>query len=70
VSGTFCVTVTGTADYFICEYDGEDTMFGKVRFNVYHTAETRYQKFSLTDLKSKEFIKLDFNWQTPVSCFT
>jgi putative transposase len=61
---------TGTADYFICEYDGEDTMFGKVRYNVYHPAETRYQKFSLTNLKSKEFIKLDFDWQTPVSCFT
>jgi hypothetical protein len=45
-------------------------MFGKARINVYHPAETKYQIFSLTDLISKEFIKLDFNWQTPVSCFT
>ncbi|MDR2718411.1 MAG: transposase [Treponema sp.] len=58
---------TGTADYFICEYDGEDTMFGKVRFNVYHPAGTRYQKFSLSGLKSNQFIKLDLSWQPPVN---
>jgi REP element-mobilizing transposase RayT len=58
---------TGTADYFICEYDGEDTMFGKVRFNVYHPAETRYQKFSLSNLKSNQFLELDFSWISP--CF-
>jgi hypothetical protein len=45
-------------------------MFGKVRFNIYHPAGTKYQIFSLTDLKSKELIKLDFDWQMPVSCFT
>jgi len=54
----------GTADYFICEYDGEDTMFGKVRFSVYHPAETEYRKFSLSNLKSNEFMKLDFSWVT------
>jgi len=53
---------TGTADYFICEYDGEDTMFGKVRFNVFHPADTGYQKFSLDNLKSNQFLELDFNW--------
>jgi len=52
---------TGTADFFICEYDGEDTMFGKVRFNVY-PAETKYQKLSLSNLKSNQFLKLDFTW--------
>jgi len=49
---------TGTADYFICEYDGKDTMFGKVRFRVY-LAETHYQKFSLSNLKSNQFLELE-----------
>jgi len=61
---------TGTADFFICEYDGEDTMFGKVRHNVYHPAETRYQRFSLSDLKSNQFLKLDFSWQVPAIYYT
>jgi putative transposase len=51
-----------TADYFICEYDGEDTMFGKARFKVYPT-EMKYQKFSLSNLKSNQYLKLDLNWQ-------
>ena len=53
---------TGTADYFICEYDGDDTMFGKIRFNVYHPTEIKYQKFSLSNLKSNQFLELDFGW--------
>jgi len=51
---------TDTADYFICEYDGEDTMFGKVRFSEPPLAVIEYRKFSLTNLKSHQFIKLDF----------
>jgi len=54
---------TGTADYFISEYDGEDTMYGKVRFNVF-PADTKYQKFSLSALKSNQHLKLDFSWHT------
>ena len=53
---------TGTADYFICEYDGEDTMFGKVHYSVYHPDDTEYRKFNLSDLKSNEFMQLDFSW--------
>jgi len=53
---------TGTADYFICEYDGEDTFFGKVRFKAYHPADTGYQKFSLDNLKSNQFLELDLKW--------
>ena len=53
---------TGTADYFICEYDGENTMFGKVRFKTYHPSETGYKKFSIDNLKSNQFLELDFNW--------
>jgi len=57
---------TGTADYFICEYDGEDTLFGKVRFKAYHPDEnTGYQKFSLSNLKSNRFLELDFGWLVP-----
>jgi len=52
---------TGTADYFICEYDGEDTMYGKVRFSVY-PSETKFRKFSLENLKSNQFIELDLSW--------
>jgi len=48
---------TDTADYYIYEYDGDDTFFGKVRFNVY-PAETHYQKFSLVNLKSNQFLEL------------
>ena len=53
---------TGTVDYYICEFDGEDTMYGKVRFSAYHPAYIGYQKFSLTNLKSNRFIELDFSW--------
>ena len=54
---------TGTADYFICEYDGEDKMFGKIRFSVYPTT-TEYQHFSLSNLKTNQHIQLDFSWVT------
>jgi len=52
----------GTEDYFVCEYDGEDTMFGKVKFPVYHPSKIGYRKFSLSKLKSKESMQLDFSW--------
>jgi hypothetical protein len=55
---------TGTADYFIYEYDGEDTMRGKAHFNVYPAA-TVQQKFSLSNLKSRPFMELDFCWDVP-----
>jgi len=55
---------TGTADYFISEYDGNDTMWGKVRFNVYHPNETQYRKFSLSNLKSNQHIELDLSWRS------
>jgi len=53
---------TGTVDYFISEFDGEDAMYGKVRFSTDHPAYTGYQKFSLSNLKSNRFIELDFSW--------
>jgi len=58
----FCLHYfTGTADYFICEYDGYDTMYGKVRSNVFPMG-TEYCKFCLTVLKSNPLMKLDFSW--------
>ncbi|MCL1928666.1 MAG: hypothetical protein FWG07_07750 [Treponema sp.] len=52
---------TGTADYFIYEYDNIDTMYGLVRFIVY-PAESKYKKFSLSELKSNQHMKLDLSW--------
>jgi len=52
---------TGSAAYFIFEYDGEDTMFGKEKFSVYHPANDSCQKFSLSNLKSNQFMQLDFS---------
>jgi putative transposase len=49
---------TGMADYHICEYDGDDTMYGKMSFSVY-PGETEYRKFSLSNLKSNQYIQLD-----------
>jgi REP element-mobilizing transposase RayT len=54
---TYLHYFTGTADYYICEYDGDDTMYGKVSFSVYH-AETEYRKFSLSNLKSNPYLQL------------
>ena len=50
---------TGTADYYIREYDGKDTMYGLVRFTGLST-ESEYRRFSLTALKNNEFMKLEF----------
>jgi putative transposase len=52
---------TGTADYFICEYDGQDTMFGKICSGMRPT-EIRYQQFSLSRLKSIQCMRLDFSF--------
>lgn len=57
---------TGTADYFISEYDGEDVMFGKVRFAAF-PLEVQYQRFSLENLKSNNFMELDFSWSAKTS---
>jgi hypothetical protein len=54
---------TGTADYFICEYDGNDTFFGKVKYSMYHPGGNEYQKLNLSSMKSNEFLQLDFSWQ-------
>ena len=43
----------------------EDTMFGRVKFKMYHPDESGYRKFSLDDLKSNEFFELDFGWGVP-----
>jgi putative transposase len=55
---------TGTADYFIYEYDGADTIFGLCRSNVFPT-DSEYDKFSLTALKTNQYMKLDLSWVVP-----
>ena len=57
---------TSFADYFISGYDGGDTMYGKARYSEY-PAETAYQKFSLSNLKSNQFIQLDFSFSPPAA---
>ena len=52
---------TETQDYFIYEYDGEDIMYGKVKFNVF-PFEIKFDKFSLAKLKENPHIKLDFSY--------
>jgi len=52
---------TGTADYFINEYDGYDTMYGKVRF-LTNPAEIKFQKITLSDLKKNQYLQLDLSW--------
>ena len=59
-----------TADYFISEYDGEDTLWGKVRFKAYHPSGEQYQKFSLSNLKSNqsmEMVSMGLHFETVVS---
>jgi len=53
---------TETTDYFIYEYDGEDTMYGLERFNVY-PAKTVYRKFSLSNLKNIYLLELNLSWE-------
>jgi len=48
---------TVTIDYFICEYDGADTMFGKVRDSIF-PEDMKYQRFNLSELKKNEYLKL------------
>jgi putative transposase len=56
---TYLHYYTGTHDYFISEYDGEDTMYGTVKGNVY-PAKTRWQKFNLSNLKKNPLLRLEF----------
>jgi hypothetical protein len=53
---------TGLIDYFIYEYDGEDTMYGLVRSSIFPD-ENEYRKFCLSELKSNAHMKLDFSWK-------
>ena len=52
---------TGTADYFICGYDGDDLLYGKIHRKAY-PSEAEYCTFSLSSLKINQFMELDFSW--------
>jgi putative transposase len=52
---------TGTTDYFIIEYDGHDTIYGRVKLSIYPYGN-EYRKFSLSELKNYQSIKLDISW--------
>jgi len=53
---------TETVDYLIQEYDGVDTMYGKV-CNIAYPNNAKSQKLKLTQLKGNKHIKLDFHWK-------
>jgi hypothetical protein len=55
---TYLHYFTGTADYYICGYDGKDTMYGKAHLHAY-PEEPKYRKFSLSNLKSNQFLELE-----------
>ena len=55
---------TGNADYYIYEYDGDDLMYGQVRFAAFPD-EAKFQKMSLLNLKSNQFMELDLHWTVP-----
>jgi len=54
-----------THNYYIFGFDRDDTMYGKVCSNVY-PVETKYQKFSLSELMKNPFLKLE----VPVTTFS
>ncbi|GBU27120.1 hypothetical protein R84B8_00643 [Treponema sp. R8-4-B8] len=45
-------------NYYIYEFDGDDTMFGKAQLYAFPD-EPQYRKFSLMNLKSNTFIELE-----------
>ena len=55
---TYLHYYTNTHNYFISGFDKDDTMYGKVCSNVY-PVETKFQKFSLSELMKNPFLKLE-----------
>jgi len=49
---------TGTTHFYISEYDGDDTFYGKVRNNMHPPDNIEYRKISLSNLKSNTIIEL------------
>ena len=52
-------------DYFISEYDGDDSMWGEKRPRLM-PEENSFQKISLSYLKNNNNIRLDFTWAAAV----
>jgi putative transposase len=59
---TYLHYFTGTHDYYISEYDGEDTMYGRVRSSVY-PAVFQWQRFSLSGLMKNQLLKLEMSFR-------
>jgi hypothetical protein len=55
---TYLHYYTKTHEYLISEYDGENTMYGKVLSNVYPTG-IQWQKINLSELMQNQFLKLE-----------
>jgi len=52
------------SDYLIYEYDCEDIMFGISHSFVFSDGKIR-QEISFSNIKSNEYMKLDFSWEVP-----
>ena len=50
------------SDYFVCQYDGKDTIYGKVKHSL-NPGEVKLVAFSLSDILITPQIKLDFAWK-------
>jgi hypothetical protein len=55
---TYLHYFSGSADYFICQYDGDDTFYGKAKMRDFPD-DVMYRKFSLANLKSNQFLELE-----------
>jgi hypothetical protein len=59
-ASTYLHYYTNTHDYYISEYDGEDTMFGTIRSYMY-PSETKHQIFTLSALLKNQHLKLELS---------
>jgi len=55
---TFLHYYTQTHDYFIAGYDGDNTMYGKIKTNIF-PEKNQYQLFKLSDLLKNPLLKLE-----------
>jgi len=51
---------TGNNDYYIYEFDGDDTFSGRARIGGFPD-DAQCRKFSLSNLKSNQFLELEIS---------
>jgi putative transposase len=53
-----------TNNYFICGFDGENKMYGKVQSNIFPD-ETQYREINLSELMKNPLLRLDLSKEYP-----